>query len=90
MVATGLTNAEIAASLHLSQNTVKNHIARIFDKMSVNNRAELTRKTIDLRHRWTVRQRYEVNLVVPGLVAINDNERRHGELPQATAKLTNE
>lgn len=47
MVAAGMTNGEIAASLRLSQNTVKNHIARIFDKLSVNNRAELTRKALD-------------------------------------------
>lgn len=47
MVAAGMTNGEIATSLRLSQNTVKNHIARIFDKLGVNNRAELTRKAID-------------------------------------------
>lgn len=47
MVAAGMTNGEIAASLRLSQNTVKNHIARVFDKLGVNNRAELTRKAID-------------------------------------------
>ena len=47
MVAAGMTNGEIATSLRLSQNTVKNHIARIFDKLSVSNRAELTRKAID-------------------------------------------
>lgn len=47
MVAAGMTNGEIAQSLRLSQNTVKNHIARVFDKLGVNNRAELTRKAID-------------------------------------------
>lgn len=37
----GKTNGEIAAALNIRQNTVKNHVARIFDKFGVNTRAAL-------------------------------------------------
>jgi pimeloyl-ACP methyl ester carboxylesterase/DNA-binding CsgD family transcriptional regulator len=37
-IAEGLDNAEIAASLRLSEKTVRNHITRIFDKISVEHR----------------------------------------------------
>lgn len=38
----GRTNGEIASALGLRQNTVKNHVAHIFDKCAVNTRVELT------------------------------------------------
>lgn len=44
--ALGKTNGEIAASLGIAQNTVKNHLARVYDKLNVNNRAELVRKAL--------------------------------------------
>jgi pimeloyl-ACP methyl ester carboxylesterase/DNA-binding CsgD family transcriptional regulator len=37
-IARGLDNAEIAASLQLSEKTVRNHITRVFDKISVEHR----------------------------------------------------
>jgi DNA-binding NarL/FixJ family response regulator len=40
----GLTNREIAARIHLSQNTVKFHVRRLLDKAKTSNRTELTRK----------------------------------------------
>jgi DNA-binding NarL/FixJ family response regulator len=40
MVVRGLANKEIARDLKLSQSTVKNHISRIFDKLSVTSRTE--------------------------------------------------
>lgn len=43
LVAQGLTNAEVAARLHLSQATVKTHLLRAFDKLAVRNRTELAR-----------------------------------------------
>ena len=38
----GLTNREIARLLAISQHTVKNYIFKIFDKLGVSNRVELT------------------------------------------------
>ncbi len=37
-IAEGLDNAEIAASLDLSEKTVRNHITRVFDKIRVEHR----------------------------------------------------
>ena len=37
----GHANAEIAAHLHMSEATVKSHISRLFDKLSVTNRVQL-------------------------------------------------
>jgi DNA-binding CsgD family transcriptional regulator len=37
-IAQGLDNAEIAASLRLSEKTVRNHITRVFDKICVDHR----------------------------------------------------
>jgi DNA-binding NarL/FixJ family response regulator len=37
-IARGLDNAEIAASLGLSEKTVRNHITRVFDKIGVEHR----------------------------------------------------
>lgn len=48
LVAKGKTNGEIAADLGIARNTVKNHLARAFDKLNVNTRTELTRRAIDL------------------------------------------
>lgn len=37
-IAEGLDNSEIAASLGLSEKTVRNHITRVFDKIGVQHR----------------------------------------------------
>jgi DNA-binding CsgD family transcriptional regulator len=42
LVATGRTNREIAAKLHLSQKTVSRHLTNIFAKIGVNSRAAAT------------------------------------------------
>lgn len=39
-LAQGLTNSEIAASLHVSDNTVRFHLKKIFSKLGVTNRTE--------------------------------------------------
>ncbi len=40
-VGRGLSNAEIASSLHLSVPTVKAHVSRLFDKLQVTNRVQI-------------------------------------------------
>ncbi|MEM7306984.1 MAG: helix-turn-helix transcriptional regulator [Planctomycetota bacterium] len=40
-VALGLSNKEVAAALHISTNTVKTHLRRIFDKAGIQSRFEL-------------------------------------------------
>ena len=40
-VGRGLTNAEIARTLHLSVPTVKAHVSRLFDKLQVTNRVQI-------------------------------------------------
>ncbi|WP_370250486.1 response regulator [Nocardioides sp.] len=40
-VGAGLTNAEIAAALHLSVPTVKAHVSRLFEKLEVTNRVQI-------------------------------------------------
>ena len=46
LVAQGRTNGEIAAQLGLSQSTVKNRLVRIYDKLGVNTRVELTSRVM--------------------------------------------
>jgi len=52
-VARGLSNAEIARKLHISQATVKTHLSHLFDKLDVRDRVQL------------VIIGYETGLVVP-------------------------
>ena len=40
LVAKGLTNREIGEQLHIGENTVKNHLRNILDKLHLNNRAQ--------------------------------------------------
>jgi NarL family two-component system response regulator LiaR len=40
LIAKGLTNDEIAATLHLSLSTVKTHVRGIFNKLGVNYRIQ--------------------------------------------------
>ncbi len=40
LLAEGLSSAEIAPRLHLSESTVKSHVARIYQKLGASNRAQ--------------------------------------------------
>ncbi len=40
LLASGLTNKEIATQLHLSENTVKNYLSTVFEKLHVTRRAQ--------------------------------------------------
>jgi two-component system response regulator DesR len=49
LISTGSTNKEIAARLHLSPHTVKEHTSAIYRKLGVRNRAEATRQAQRLK-----------------------------------------
>jgi two-component system response regulator DesR len=49
LISNGSTNKEIAAHLHLSPHTVKEHTSAIYRKLGVRNRAEATRQAQRLR-----------------------------------------
>ncbi|BEL04492.1 response regulator transcription factor [Actinoplanes sichuanensis] len=40
-IGAGLTNAEIARTLHMSEATVKSHVTRLFEKLAATNRVQL-------------------------------------------------
>jgi len=46
MVARGMSNHEIAISLHLSEATIKRHLANIYPKIGVSSRGEAVRKAL--------------------------------------------
>ena len=43
LIAQGLTNKEIASQLNLSEQTIKNHIHRMLQKVGAEDRLEVTR-----------------------------------------------
>ena len=47
-IAAGHSNKQIAANLHVSPNTVKTHVARLFDKLGARRRTEALRKAREL------------------------------------------
>jgi len=47
-LAAGHSNKEIAARLHVSPNTVKTHVARLFEKLGARRRTEALRKAREL------------------------------------------
>lgn len=48
-MADGLSNKEIAAALHVSPNTIKTHVARLYEKLEVGQRVQAVKKARDLR-----------------------------------------
>jgi DNA-binding CsgD family transcriptional regulator len=47
-IAAGHSNKQIAARLHVSPNTVKTHVARLFEKLGARRRTEALRKAREL------------------------------------------
>lgn len=47
-LAAGHSNKEIAAHLHVSPNTIKTHVARLFDKLGAKRRTEAIRRAREL------------------------------------------
>lgn len=47
-LAGGQSNKQIAAALHVSPNTVKTHIARLYEKLEVSQRVQAVQKAKDL------------------------------------------
>lgn len=48
LLATGMSNQEIADALFISQNTVKTHTSRLFEKLDVKNRTQAILKSKEL------------------------------------------
>ena len=40
LIATGMSNKEISSALDLSEKTIKNHVSRIFEKLSITSRTQ--------------------------------------------------
>lgn len=49
LLAAGHSNREIAGKLFVSENTVKTHVAHLYDKLDVSRRTQAVRKARDLR-----------------------------------------
>ena len=47
LVAQGLTNREVAEKLFVSPHTVNSHLRRVFAKLDINSRVELTRVAVN-------------------------------------------
>ena len=49
LIAAGMSNREIGEKLFVSENTVKTHSSRLFEKLGVNRRVQAVQKAKDLR-----------------------------------------
>ena len=48
LLAQGKSNKEMANTLHISANTIKNHLAKLYDQFSVSNRTQAVMKAQEL------------------------------------------
>ena len=46
LAARGLSNERMASSLHLSEATIKRHLANVYEKMGVHSRGEASREAL--------------------------------------------
>jgi DNA-binding NarL/FixJ family response regulator len=82
LLADGLSNRDIARSLNLSENTIKNYLFRIFEKVGVSNRTELLLEAF----RFPGRERMELERERSGqstdaASALASEPQRHGPRP---------
>jgi DNA-binding NarL/FixJ family response regulator len=68
LVAEGMGNREIAAEMQLSENTVKNYLFRIFEKLGFSNRVELA---------LYAASRHDGNDQSEGVAGVNQTEAHH-------------
>ncbi len=61
LAATGLTNRQISEQLAISEHTVKNYLFRIFEKLGVSTRVELTLHALNLRASERAKSRFEAS-----------------------------
>jgi DNA-binding NarL/FixJ family response regulator len=47
LVAIGMSNSDIAIKLHLTEDTIKSHLQRVFHKMGVHNRTTMTWRLLE-------------------------------------------
>ena len=59
LVADGLTNREIASHLNLSEHTVRNYLVRVFNKLGISSRVELTLYAVS--HRQSTQHEIELS-----------------------------
>jgi DNA-binding NarL/FixJ family response regulator len=64
LLADGLSNRDIARNLNLSENTIKNYLFRIFEKVGVSNRTELLLRAF----------RFPANVLAPQLVDDDESQ----------------
>jgi DNA-binding NarL/FixJ family response regulator len=74
LIVTGASNKDIAWQLGLNEQTVKNHLRKIFDKLDVGNRVELALSAVERRLVSTVDA--PTDITAPGIVPRAEAQRR--------------
>jgi DNA-binding NarL/FixJ family response regulator len=73
-MADGLSNREIAREMRLSENTVKNYVYRIFNKLGVSNRVEVVMYAASQRPNVTPRRTQSLPQIPFGALAAAAND----------------